>query len=86
MIACTVESQKVGYLVRFEDGMDLLLQFDWDYAQFAVDCGAVKAPENWDGRPSKLGKALETCDFEDIVKCPDEYHAQAMRERYNEED
>lgn len=80
MVKCTVAYHHSAYLVTFPDGNSLLLQSDWDQASFAVSCGLVKAPDNWDGRPSGLGKAWEDCEMSDITECPDEYYEQAREQ------
>ena len=77
MVDCIVESHFGAYVVSFPDESSILLQSDTDQAAFAVSCGLVKAPKNWDGSPSKLGKAWKDCDLEDIHECPDEYLALA---------
>lgn len=77
MIPCTVTYEHTSYNVQFENGKSLFLQSDWDQAAFAVSCGLIKAPDNWDGVPSKLGKAWEDCELSDITACPDDYLEQA---------
>ncbi len=78
---CTVISYHGVYLVEFEDGKSILLQSDYDQAQFAVDCLKVEAPEDWDGCPSKLGKAWIDCELTDIEECPDFYYDIATVEK-----
>jgi hypothetical protein len=73
MIPCTVESHFCTWLVNFEDGSSLLLQTDYDQAAFAVACGALQAPPDWDGLPSRLGAAWIGFEPEDIGWCPDDY-------------
>ena len=80
MVPCTVETHYGAWLVKFEDGSSLLLQTDYDQAAFAVNCGAISAPEDWDGLPSRLGKAWEDFNPEDIGWCPDDYLALAEME------
>lgn len=86
MISCEVEYHHTAYIVRFEDGKSLLLQSDWDQASFAVSCGLVQAPDDWDGSPTKLGQAWIDCDLEDITECPDDYHEVATTEEDDEDD
>jgi hypothetical protein len=74
MVNCTVESHYGTYIVTFEDGKTLLLQSDYDQAAFAVACGLVRAPDNWDGSPSDLGEAWENCEMTNITKCPGDYY------------
>jgi hypothetical protein len=47
---------------------------DYDQAAFAVSCGAIDAPADWDGSPSRLGPAWWNFDPSDIDQCPDDYH------------
>lgn len=73
MVACTVETHFTAWLVTFDNGASLLLQTDWDQAAFAVACGAIDAPPDWDGCPSKLGEAWADLDPSTIGECPDDY-------------
>ena len=73
MVACSVESHYSAWLVTFDDGSTLLLQSDFDQAAFAVHCGAIKAPDGWDGLPSKLGQDWADFDPSTISYCPDDY-------------
>ena len=73
MVACSVETHFTAWLVTFDNGQTLLLQSDFDQAAFAVSCGAIKALEDWDGLPSKLGADWAAFDPSTIVACPDEY-------------
>jgi hypothetical protein len=59
--------------VEFDDGASVLLQSDYDQAAFAVSCGAIDAPSDWDGSPSRLGPAWWDFDPGDIDQCPDDY-------------
>ena len=72
-IPCAVEEHFGAWLVTFDDGRTLLLQSDWDQAAFAVNCGAITAPDSWDGTPSKLGDDWLYLEPDDIDGCPDEY-------------
>lgn len=72
MIKCKVEIYYTAWLVTFADGSTTLIQSDWNQAQFAVDCGAIKAPPNWDGIPSRL-PGWDDFRPEVIAKCPEEY-------------
>src|SRR5262249_36783349 len=67
---CSVEAYLSAWLVTFDDGSTLLLQSDYDQAAFAVACGAIQAPPDWDGLPSKLGEAWGDFDASSIVECP----------------
>jgi len=78
MTECIVEYQKCAYIVIFPDGSSILLQTDYDQAAFAVSCGLIKAPDDWDGCPSKL-KEWGDVDLEDISECPDAYLEVAER-------
>ena len=80
MVSCSVETHYGAWLVSFDDGSSLLLQSDYDQAAFAVNCGAIPAPEDWDGTPSTLGRAWEDFSPEDIGWCPDDYLELAERE------
>jgi hypothetical protein len=73
MIACSVETHFCAWLVTFDNGDTLLLQSDYDQAAFAVSCGAIEAPPDWDGLPSKLGEDWACFDPSTICCCPDEY-------------
>lgn len=72
-VACSVEEHCCAWLVTFDDGSTLLLQTDYDQAAFAVACGAVQAPADWDGLPSKLREAWTEFDASSIEQCPDCY-------------
>ena len=74
MTNCTVKTHFGSYLVDFGDGMSLLLQTDYDQAAFAVSCGLIEAPDDWDGCPEKLGQVWIDCDITDIEKCPLDYY------------
>lgn len=76
MIPCTVENHHSALLVTFEDGSDMVLQSDYDQVAFCVDCGLIKAPSDWDGRPSTVPEWVD-CDPTDITECPDHYKEQA---------
>jgi hypothetical protein len=56
-----------------DDGATVLLQSDYDQAAFALACGAIAAPDGWDGLPSGLGGAWAGLDCGDITACPDDY-------------
>lgn len=77
MEKCKVVDLGYGYKVIFEDGKTLLLQSDYDYIAFAVDCGQIPAPNDWDGCPSSLDVDLLDYDLTDITECPEEYYDQA---------
>lgn len=72
-VRCSVEYHCDAWLVEFEGGRSLLLQSDYDQAAFAVACGAIDAPAEWDGCPSKLGGAWADLDATGIDQCPDCY-------------
>jgi hypothetical protein len=76
MVPCSVETHYGAWLVEFEDGASLLLQSDYDQAAFAVSCGALSAPADWDGSPSRLGSWWDF-DPSDIDQCPEDYRALA---------
>ena len=62
-------------LVEFEDGKSKLIQSDFDQAAFAVDCGLIAAPPEWDGSPSDLvGETWEKAELTDITECPFVYY------------
>ena len=74
MVACSVETHYGAWLVTFDNGSTLLLQSDYDQAAFAVNCGAIQAPSDWDGAPSKLPADSWACfDPSNINYCPDDY-------------
>jgi len=72
-VACTVEICLSAWLVTFDRGGTLLLQSDYDRAAFAVGCGAIQAPYDWDGLPSKLGEDWACFDPSTIHRCPADY-------------
>lgn len=72
-IGCEVESHFSAWRVTLENGATILLQSDYDQAAFAVACGGVEAPEDWDGLPSKLGDDWIKLDPSLISACPAEY-------------
>jgi hypothetical protein len=73
-IKCEVEQDRTGHLtVTFEDGKDIYLQSDYEIAQFAVDCGEVQTPDDWDGQPDNLPESWWEIEWEDITECPDYY-------------
>ena len=72
-VHCSVETHYSAWLVTFDNGETLLLQTDWDQAAFAVNCGAIGTPEDWDGCPSKLGEDWTSFDPSYIDACPDHY-------------
>ena len=73
MVPCSVTSHYCSYIVEFQDGRSILLQTDYDQASFAVHSGYIVAPKDWDGCPSKLGKAWIDFDMTDICQCPEDY-------------
>lgn len=76
---CNVSQNKMGHLtVSFDDGKTFYLQSDYDIAQFAVDCGLVIAPKDWDGIPFNLPEKWYDEDFESITECPDDYYFRAV--------
>ena len=75
MVNCKVEENRLGHLtVTFEDNSSVYLQSDWNRAQFTVDCLLVSPPDDWDGIPSKLPDKWWEQDYEDITKCPYQWH------------
>ena len=70
---CRVPGCSGGSSGVFSDGSTLLLQTDYDQAAFAVACGAIQAPDDWDGLPSKLGECWASFVASSIVECPDCY-------------
>ena|GEM_PF-5718442 len=80
MVACSVETHFSAWLVTFDTRETLLLQTDYDQAAFAVGCGAIDAPEDWDGLPSKLGSDWDSFDPSIIDACPDDYRDMAELE------
>ena len=78
MISCNVLENRMGYLtVTFPSGKTLYLQSDYDRAAFGVNCGAIKAPDNWNGIPGHLLGNWWEIDWEDIISCPEEYEEHA---------
>jgi hypothetical protein len=73
MVPCSVETHYGAWLVTFDDGASVLLQSDYDQAAFAVSCGAIDAPADWDGSPSRLSPSWWDFDPGDIDQCPDDY-------------
>lgn len=74
MIKCEVSEDKIGPLtITFDSGRSIYLQTDYERAQFGVDCGLIKAPENWDGQPDNLPDRWWVEDFESITECPEHY-------------
>ena len=74
MIKCTVTEDRLGNLTVFVGDKNFYLQSDYSIAAFAVSCGLVKAPDDWDGLPSKLPENWFEADYESITECPDEYY------------
>ena len=72
-VPCSVEDHYSAWLVEFDGGRSLLLQSDYDQAAFAVACGAIEAPSDWDGCPSALGDNWSDFDASSIWQCPDCY-------------
>jgi len=73
-INCTVDEDRMGNLtVKFEDGTSIYIQSDWEKAEFGVDCGIIKAPDDWDGQPDKLPDEWWEKDFDSITECSDYY-------------
>lgn len=72
LVPCSVTTHCGSYLVTFKNGSRLLLQDGCDQATFAVDCGFIDAPTNWNGAPSSLPGwgDRELCD---IRGCPGQY-------------
>lgn len=65
----------MGHLtVTLKNGKSIYLQSDFSKASFAVDCGLVKAPDDWNGLPSNLPENWYEVDFESIKECLDEYY------------
>jgi hypothetical protein len=79
-VPCSVDTHYGAWLVEFDGGASLLLQSDYDQAAFAVNCGALAAPADWDGSPSRLGPAWWDFDPSEIVECPDDYRELATAE------
>ena len=78
MIKCTVEENRMGHLtISFENGKSIYLQSDIDIANFVVNCGMVKAPDDWDGLPTSLSDNWWETDFEDITECLEDYERMA---------
>lgn len=78
MIPCQIHRLPFGpWLVTLANRPDhtLFLQIDYDQAAFAVACGALAAPKNWNGTVNTLGPAWEQFDPETIHYCPDVYLA-----------
>lgn len=73
-VFCTVEEIGGGQCVvtLTETGHSFPLSTDYDRAAFAVNCGAIKAPKDWEGLPSTLAE-WDKCDIADITECSDEY-------------
>ena len=78
MVKCKVSYHYSALLIEFEDGKSLLLQPDTDQSAFAVDCGLIAAPPDWDGLPSNLvGETWEQAELEAIEECPVVYYVMA---------
>jgi hypothetical protein len=77
MIRCIVTAETQGYVVSFRDQTSLLLQSDYEYVAFAVNCGLIPAPDDWDGDPRHLRVKYWEYNISGIVRCPEEYHKQA---------
>lgn len=74
MIKCTVEENSMGHLtVSFENGQSIYLQSDTDRANFIVQAGLVKAPDDWDGCPLELDYGWWNADTESITECMEDY-------------
>ena len=74
MIKCTVEEDSMGHLtVSFENGKSIYLQGDVDRANFIVQCGLFKAPDDWDGCPTSLDGDWWDVDTESITECLEDY-------------
>lgn len=69
MIPCTVKEHHTALLVEFDDGKSLLIQSDYEQADFAFSCGLFKndSMENW---LDNFGQY----DLTDITECPEEYY------------
>lgn len=67
MIPCTVKEHYTALLVEFEDGKSLLIQSDYEQADFAYACGLFTDMEEW---LDNFGNY----DFTDITECPEEYY------------
>ena len=76
MIKCTVkQDNETGNLyIDFADGSrGLILESSSHIAEFAVLCGLVKAPENWDKSCMSLPRGWDIdIDFNEITECPEE--------------
>jgi hypothetical protein len=82
MITCKVIENRMGHLtVTFPNGKSLYLQTDYDRAAFGVNCGAIKAPEDWDGQPSDLSENWWEIDWDGITSCPKGYEEQAEHDK-----
>ena len=75
MVHCTVERLGPTWLVTLADHSTMLLQSDFDKGSFAEMCGALKAPENWDGNPGAL-IGWNELDATKITQCSDEYEGE----------
>ena len=74
MVPCSVETHYGAWLVTFDNDASLLLQTDFDQAAFAVNCGVIQAPPDWDGFPSKLPPDVwASFDPSTITVCPNDY-------------
>ncbi len=85
MVPCEVDEHHSAWLVKFEDGCDILLQSDYDQAAFATSSAdyqgnpIITAPKDWDGTPSSL-PGWEDVSASDIAYCLSDYHDQAEGE------
>lgn len=78
MISCAVVENRMGHLtVTFPSVKNMFLQSDYDRAAFGVSCGAIRADNDWDGRPSNLPDKWWEIDWDNIASCPEEYENQA---------
>lgn len=83
---CDVCRESTTWLVTFRINQyktrSFLIQTDFDQAAFAVACGKIQAPPDWDGCPSKLPdpQVFYYFDPSEIEFCPREYFDMAQED------
>lgn len=73
MVPCTVQMHQGAMLVTFDDGRDLLLQADYEQADFCLACGLLDQDLGSADRLGDLMAAFADCDPTGIEFCPEEY-------------
>ena len=55
----------------------LYLYTNEDLSNFAVDCGMIEPPENWNRKCETLDYDWWNIDWDSITKCPEKYEKRA---------